>query len=114
SWLSLGHRFPELPSRVLRIFPDHPAAAVDGASFAARSEASLLTPELVAAVLRHFDAAPEKAWEFFDGAVRAKPSIFDDALVGALTGREDSGDGKIFSILRHLMEVQSDRLAPLM
>jgi hypothetical protein len=114
SMLSLGHRYPDLPARVLRIFPDHPAEAVDGTSFAARSEAALLTPELVAAMLRHFDAATEKAWEFFDGACRAKPSLFDDALLGALAGREDSGDGKIFSIVRHLMEVQPERIPPLM
>jgi hypothetical protein len=114
SMLSLDHRFPGLLGRVLRMFPDHPAEAVEAACFAARDDEALLTPELVAAVLRHFDAKTEKAWEFFDGACRAKPSLFDEALLGALTGREDSGDGRIFSILRHLMEVRPDRLASLM
>jgi hypothetical protein len=112
--LSLGHRFPELPARVLGMFADHPAETVDGACYAARSEASLLTPELVAAVLLHVDANPEKAWEFLEGACRAKPALFDDALLDALTQREDSGDGKIFSIVYHLMEVHPGRLPSLM
>jgi len=39
SLLSLAPRRPELLARVLKAFPDHPAEAVDGTSFAARSEA---------------------------------------------------------------------------
>jgi len=112
--LSLGHRYPELPARVLGMFAAHPAETIEGACFSASGEEALLTPDLVAAVRRHFDAKPEKAWEFFDGACRAKPSLFDDTLLDALTGRGDSGDGKIFSILRHLMEQQPERIPSLM
>jgi hypothetical protein len=114
SMLSLAGKRPELLARVLRAFPEHPAEAVDGTSFAARSEAPLLTPELVAAMLRHFDAAPEKAWEFFEGAVRARPEIFDSALLDALSARAIKEPGTIHSILRHLMDAQPDRTAPLM
>jgi len=112
--LSLGHRYPDLPARILGMFSQHPAETVEAANFAARGEAALLTPELVAAVLRHFDANVEKAWEFFDGACRAKPSLFDDALLGALAARPESGDGKVFSILRHLMEQRPEQVPALM
>jgi hypothetical protein len=114
SMLSLAGERPKLLERVLRAFPQHPVEAVDGTSFAARSEAPLLRPELLAAVLRHFDAAPEKAWEFFEGAVRARPEIFDAALLDALTDRAAYGPGTIHSILRHLMDAQPDGAAALM
>ena len=114
SLLSLAPRRPELLARVLKAFPDHPAEAVDGTSFAARSEAELQTPELVAAMLRHFDANAEKGWEFFDGAVRTRVELFDDALLDALTARTQAGPGKLFEILRHLIGAAPDRTTPLM
>ena len=114
SMLSLAGDRPELLARVLRAFPDHPAEAVDGTSFVARSEAPLQTPELVAAMVRHFGAAPEKAWEFFDGAVRTRPGIFDDALLDALTLHTKTEPGRLFEILRHLMDVAPDRIPRLM
>jgi hypothetical protein len=114
SMFSLAVERPELLPRVLRAFPEHPAAAVEGAAFSARSEGRLQTPELVAAMLRHFDSHAEKAWEFFDGAVRTRPEIFDDALLDALTARTEAGPGKLFDILRHLMDAGSGRTARLM
>lgn len=114
SLVSLARQQPELLVRVLRAFPDHPAQAVEGTSFAARSEASLQTPEIMAAMLLHFAANPEKAWEFFDGAVRTRPEIFDDAMLDALTARTDIDPGRIFGILGHLLEKTPDRTTRLM
>jgi len=118
SMLSLaGHR-PEqaagLLERVLRAFPEHPAAAIEGACSAARSEEELLIPGLVEAMIRHFDAAPAKAWEFFEGACRVKFSIFDDALLTFLGGHAASGEGRVFSILELLIKAQPDRAPSLL
>lgn len=114
SMVSLARHRPELLGRVLRAFSDHPPQAVEGVSFAAKSEAPLQTPEIVAAMLRHFEAATEKAWEFFDGAVRTRPEIFDDALLEALTAKTAAGPGRLFDILRHLMDAAPDRATGLM
>jgi hypothetical protein len=114
SMLSLAVDRPELLPRVLSAFPEHPAAAVEGAAFSARSEGRLQTPELVAAMLRHFDSHAEKAWEFFAGAVRTRPEIFDDALLDALTARTQAGPGQLFDVLRHLMDAESGKTARLM
>jgi hypothetical protein len=114
SMVSLARHQPELLDRVLKAFPDHPPQAVEGVSFAAKSEGPLQTPEVVAAMLRHFDAAAEKAWDFFDGTVRTRPELFDDALLEALTARTGSGPGRLFEILRHLMDVAPDRSSGLM
>jgi hypothetical protein len=104
----------QLLDRVLRAFPEHPAAAVEGTAQTARSEAALQTPEIVAAMLRHFDANAEKAWEFFDGAGRTRPELFDDTLLQALTAKTDKIPGTLFSILGHLIEVQRDRIPALL
>src|SRR5579863_1506258 len=113
SLLSLAAQRPDrvagLLERVLRAFPEHPAEAVEAASFSARSVAALLTPALVGAVVRHFEASPEKAWEFFDGAVRELPDLFDACLLDTLTARSSRGPGTLFSILRHLIGAQPDR-----
>lgn len=118
SMLSLARHHPDRSSflldRVLRAFPSHPAEAVDGTSFAARSEAALLLPEVIAAMLAYFGSNPEKAWEFFDGAVRARPDCFDDTLLDALTERGESGPGALFTILHHLMEVRPGEVRGLM
>jgi len=107
--LSLAPQNPDLLARALRAFAEHPAAAIEATSFAARDEASLHTPELIEAALRHFDANAEKAWEFFEGACRAKPDTFDDALLDALDARAAREAGTLFTILRHLVERFPDR-----
>lgn len=106
--LSLAGHHPEQAAaymeRVLSHFDEHPAAAVDGASRAAKGEAALLDPRLVEAVLRNLAANPEKAWEFFDGAARARPDAFDDALLDRLDAAAKADAGTLFSVLRHLMD----------
>lgn len=107
-------RRAELLARVLHAFPEHPAAAVEGASFAARNEAPLLVSDLIVAMLTHFDADRENAWTFFDGAVRTKPEIFDDALLDSLDRRANADPGTLFAILRHLVDVDPRRATPLL
>ncbi len=102
-----GHypdRAPGLIDRILARFDEFPAAAVEGASRAAKDEAPLLDPRLVEAVLRNLAANPEKGWEFFDGAARAKPELFDDALLDRLDAAAKADAGSLFSILRRLMD----------
>jgi hypothetical protein len=117
SMLSLARHWPEkapgLLARVLSFFAEYPAAAVDGAAFAAGDVASLLTPELVAAVLRHFEAEKAKSWEFFERASRAKADLFDAGLLDALTSHTTGGPGAMFTILGHLIEAQPDRATAL-
>jgi hypothetical protein len=112
--LSLVGQWPDLMERVLRAFPEHPAAAVEAAAFIARSEAELQTPELVAALLRHFRENPDKAWEFFEGACRTRPEIFDAALLDALTAHTEQRPGTLPTILRHLIDVRKERIPELM
>jgi hypothetical protein len=112
-----GHR-PEKAAgylaRVLRAFPEHPAAAVEAAAFAARDEAALQTPDLVAAVLAHFEANREKAWEFFEGASRANVESFNDGLLDALDARAISEPGTLFTILLHLIDSRPEGAARLL
>ncbi|KAF0246927.1 MAG: hypothetical protein FD180_286 [Planctomycetota bacterium] len=112
-----GHRPAEashLLERVLRHFDEHPAAAVEGASRAARDTAPLLVPRLIDAVLRHMSANAEKGWEFFDGAARARPDAFDDALLDRLDAAAKEEAGTLFSILRRIMDAHVVRLPRIM
>lgn len=115
SMLSLARWWPEhsadLIRSVVQAFPEYPADAVEGTSFAAKSDATLQVPDLVAAMMRHFDAAPDKAWEFFDGAVRVRRDLFTPEFLDALMARTTEGPGTMLSILRHLLDVQPERLS---
>jgi hypothetical protein len=115
---SLGRHFPDRApdflARALRCVSDHPAAAVEAASFAVRSVRALLTPEVVAAVLQHFPAFPEKAWEFFDGASQARPEAFDETLLDRLEALGEAAPGTLFSVLRHLMDARPGEAGPLL
>ncbi len=111
-----GHwpdRASDLLGRVLRAFPETPAAAIEETGWA-RDRKHLLTPALIAAVLERFAEKPDKAWEFFDGACKTDPALFDDVLLNSLEAKATSEPGSIFSILRHLMDVQGDRLPSLL
>lgn len=120
--LSLAKQWPNqratLITLAVRAFDDHPAEALAGASHTARSEAELLTPELMAAVVRHLsptsdDAARKAAWELLDGASRTAAQHFTDALLDHLDAVAMKAPGTLFSILRHLMDLEPERLPAL-
>jgi hypothetical protein len=104
-------RRADLLARAIRHVAEQPADAVDAAALAAKDEVGLLTPGLIAAMLAHLPANAERGWEFFEGACRAKHEIFDDPL---LDGLEAHAPGRIFSILRHLIDTQPSRTAALL
>ncbi|MBV8878522.1 MAG: hypothetical protein JO332_01030 [Planctomycetaceae bacterium] len=118
SMLSLGDhwpdRAPDFLGRVLRAFPEHPAEAVDAASFIAADSGTLLTPEIVDAVLRHFEQNAEKAWEFFQRAVKTRPEYFDDAMLDRLTAKAATQPGTLLFVVRRLIDAHPDRASSLM
>jgi hypothetical protein len=120
--LSLAKHWPTqreaLITLAVRAFDEHPAEALAGASQTARDEADLLTSELVAAVARHLstthdDATRKAAWELLGGASQAAAQHFTDALLDRLDAVAITEPGTLFTILRHLMDVEPARLPAL-